>query len=143
MPARTSCRGDGDGGQARRAVAVVGEASDVLESGLDGRVAGDVAAAVEGLAQHDVVDELGVEARSGHGLRDHLGGEGEPVDVDEGALEGGADGRASGRDDPHVTHRTVPPPLGLPPDPGDRAGSVTIKQTLSQGVGWRPLSSGQ
>ncbi len=58
-------RGGRHRGQARGAVAVVGDAGHVLEAGLDRHVAGDVAAAVAGLAEDDVVDERGVDARRG------------------------------------------------------------------------------
>ncbi len=48
--------GDLGGAQARGAVAVVGQAGDVVQAELDGDVASDDTAALEGLGEDDVVD---------------------------------------------------------------------------------------
>src|SRR4029453_5740063 len=66
---------------------VVGKAGHVLQARLDGGVAGDVAAAVERLGQHDVVDEGGIDPGAGHGLGDARGGALHGLSVPDGARE--------------------------------------------------------
>jgi hypothetical protein len=92
----------------------VGQPGDVLEPGLDRRVAGDVAPTVEGLAQHDVVDESGVDARAAHGLVHGAGPQFEGVDVDQRAPEGRPDRRARRRHDRRVRHGHPSPSRVLP-----------------------------
>ncbi len=83
---------------------VVGHAGRVDQARLDGRVPSDVAAAVEALPQHDVIDQLRVDAGPsnglGHDVRAHLEG----VDVEERAPERGTDGSARRRDDDRFMH---------------------------------------
>ena len=64
MPAMIPAAAVCTDGEARRAVAVVGEAGHVDHAELDRDVAGDVAAALEHLAEHDVVDVVDRDARS-------------------------------------------------------------------------------
>ena len=66
MPARIEAAAVGDRGEPGGAVAVVGHAGHVIHAGLDGGVAGDVAPAVERLAEDDVVDEGGIDAGAAH-----------------------------------------------------------------------------
>src|SRR3546814_4445070 len=72
-------------GEARCAVAVHGEARDVRHPGLHRDVARDVAAAVERLAEHDVVDQRRIDGGAADGLDQHLPAELEGVAVEAGA----------------------------------------------------------
>jgi hypothetical protein len=93
-----------DRGEAAGAVPVVSQPGHVVEAGLDGGVAGDVAAAVARLAHHDVVDRCGIEPGAPQGLADDRRGQRERVGVDQRPLVRGADGGAGRRHDPGVTH---------------------------------------
>src|SRR3546814_2575860 len=99
LPYTTLCRSE-----ARCAVAVHGEARDVRHPGLHRDVARDVAAAVERLAEHDVVDQRRIDGGAADGLDQHLPAELEGVDVEEGAPPRGSDRRAYGRDDDGFGH---------------------------------------
>ena len=83
---------------------LVGGTGDVLETGLDGHVAGDDAAALHRLGEDDVVDQRPVEAGAVDRRGDDVLGQLEGVDVDERALEGPADRRAGCRDDGGFGH---------------------------------------
>ena len=108
MPARTVAAAVVTAARPGGAVPVVGQPGDVVEPGLDGGVAGDVAPAVERLAEHDVVDQSRVDAGPADGLGDRPGAELERVDVDERALEGRADRGARRGHDDRVSHRESP-----------------------------------
>ena len=117
-------RGGRHGGQARGAVAVVGDARHVLEAGLDRHVAGDVAAAVAGLAEDHVVDERGVDRGAAHGLGHDVGAERRTRRRRQRALEGRADGGPCRRHDHRVTH-CLSPCQPLPPGRAETNPCVT------------------
>ena len=96
-----------DRGETGRAVTIVGEPRHVLEPGLDRRVAGDVATAVERLAEDHVVEETRVDAGPVHDLAHHRRAQLESVDVDQRALERGADRRPRRCDDHCITHESA------------------------------------
>ena len=103
-------------------------------------VAGDVTPAVERLAEDDVVDVGGVDARALHGLADRDLGQAERVDVDERSLAGPADGRAGGGNDDGFGHGgsssarvTGHCNAGARSDTGD-AGRLLLGQTGELGV---------
>ena len=105
-------------------MAVVGEPGRPDETCLDGRVACDVATAVERLTEHDVIDPSGIDPGPPHCLPDGLGGELERVDIDERAFECGPDRRSGrGHDDclRHGSSLSLVPPR-QPCAAGDRSG---------------------
>ena len=132
MPAMMLGRRGLDRGHARRAVAVVREAGDVDHPELDRGVAGDVAAALEHLAEDDVVDVVDRDARAlqrlGHGELAEVEG----VVVDERALAGRADGGPGGGDDDGVTHGRALPWSDRCPDGGQGGPPAGRKKTGRQ-----------
>ena len=89
-------------------MAVHCSAGHVFDSGLDGDVPSDVAAAVERLGENDVIDTRGIEPgtlqRADHRVLRQL----ERVDVDERAFERPSDRRTCRRNDHRLSHDVAP-----------------------------------
>ena len=100
-------RGGRDRGQAGRTVSIDRSAGHVFDARLDRHVAGDVAAAVQRLGDHDVVDQRGIEPGPPQRGDDHVLGQRERVDVDQRALVGAADRRPRRRDDHGIRHGPI------------------------------------
>jgi hypothetical protein len=71
---------------------------------LESRVAGDVPASGQGLAEDDVVDRLGWQSAAPGGLADDDGGELEGVGVPQTPPAGGSDGGAARREKNGINH---------------------------------------
>ncbi len=89
-------------------MAVVRHAGDADHPELDRDVAGDVATALEHLAEDDVVDVVDGDARALHGFLDREPAELERAEAGERSPAGRADRCARGGDDDRVSHGSAP-----------------------------------
>ena len=107
MPARIDaaalCTADRDEAQCR----LWADTGRMDQARLDGRVTGDVTAAVEALPEHHVVDQQRVDAGPPDRLRHDAGGQLEGVHVEERPFERRPDRAASRRDDHRFMHRSL------------------------------------